>query len=83
MCLEVTRLYAGVVALDAVERLFSRMISNVCLEVTSLCAGELTYLLVCSSKGFSPEWVSMCVLRLPAVVQEKLHCLQAKELFPI
>ena len=34
-------------------------------------------------KDFSPEWVSMWLLRLLACVQAKLHCLQAKGFSPL
>ena len=49
------------------------------LQFTSFCAGVVT---LCATKGFSPEWVSMCLLRSPAVMQEWLHCVQLKGLSP-
>ena len=102
VCLEIRSLCAGEVALCAVERFSSRMGQDVCIEViyscarvVALCAVEGLFSRMCfcvslevrscshclQLKGFSPEWISMCVLRLSGLVQEKLHCLQLKGFF--
>ena len=45
------------------------------LEGASCCAGIVA---LCANEGLSPEWVSMCLLRLTDCVEEYLHCLQLK-----
>ena len=74
MPLEVTSCCAGIVTLSAAKRFFSRMCLHVLFEVATCCAREVVFC-------FSPEWVSLCVSSLPAVVQEKLHSVQPKDFF--
>ena len=68
MSLEVTSCCAGVVALCTVEGFFSPEGIFVCLLMQEAVVQEKSHCL--QLKGFCPEWVSMCVLRLSHRVQE-------------
>ena len=52
----------------------------VCLEVTISCAED--FILYANERTIS-WWINMCVLRWLALVQEKLHSLQAKGFSPL
>ena len=49
------------------------------LEVSSLSAGVIA---LCAVERLSPECVSMCVLKLLTLAQEKSHCVQPKYFSP-
>ena len=55
--------------------LFSTVQKHVYLQRIDCCA-RVTPLLAC--EGFSPEWLVMCFLSLPAVAKKYSHCLQLK-----
>ena len=65
---EVTSCFARVVTLCAAEKIFTWVNPKVCFEVTSWSAREVTSCAV-QWEGFSPEWVSKWMLRLPACKQ--------------
>ena len=75
VCLEVIGSCEGVFTLHASERCFSYMCLYVRLEVSSLSAGVIA---LCAVERLSPECVSMCVLKLLTLAQEKSHCVQPK-----
>ena len=76
MCLEVTSSCEGVFTTAyASEEFSSCMCLYVRLEVSSLSARVIALFAV---EWLSPECVSMCVLKLLMLAQEKSHCVQPK-----
>ena len=65
--LEILKLIAGIVKLVTPERLLSKMYVHVRFEFTSFCVWVIEYSHCVQAKGFSPEWISIRILRPPAV----------------
>ena len=71
--------FARKVTLLTHERLFYRL--NMWVLSEEAFVQENSHCCI-QMKGFSPEWISMCVLKLLVSEQEKFHCVQLKGFFP-
>ena len=77
----------GLVILEmtsTIARIVALLTSEIPFSCTNGCASwGFEVLLHCEQpKGFARGWLSMCLLRFPAVVQAKLHCVQLKDISP-
>ena len=69
---------------STIARIVALLTSEIPFSCTNGCASwGFEVLLHCEQpKGFARGWLSMCLLRFPAVVQAKLHCVQLKDISP-